>query len=263
MSKEILDLVGLQNQLEEYKMRIEHYNELSTLFDYPNEDYYVHVDKMIDALSNRYPDASKELEAFLELLPKDIYKLQELYTKSFEVQPVTSLEIGYLLYGDDYTRGEVMVHLNKEHKKVQNELGTELADHLANVLRLLPKMQDEHLVDELVTLMIAPAVEVMLKEYSAKNMEEKDKLYRKQYKTLIIPSVPVGMFLHLIKALYLVLDNDFVLIKENKPFGDASFFGFLSSELEVEEGKKSSNSSCMPSFDASGVMTSSSCSGCA
>jgi len=151
--------------------------------------------------------------------------------------------------------------INKEHKEVGNQLGTELSDHLANVLRLLPMMRDEAVVNDLVTMMIAPAVEVMMKEYSPSNMEAKDKLYKKQYKTLIIPSVPVGMFLHLIKALYLVLDVDFALIKENKPFGDASFFGFLSSELEVEEGKQSSNS-CKPMFDASGVMAASSCGTC-
>ena len=253
---------GHQNQQEVYRMRREHYNELSVLFDYPTEEYYAQVEWMIDRCSRDYADASKELEAFAALLPKDIYKLQELYTKAFEVQAVTSLEIGYLLYGDDYTRGEVMVHLNGEHKKVQNELGNELSDHIANVMRLIAKMKDETTMNDLVTLMVAPAVEVMMKEFSPKNMEAKDKLYNKQYKTLIIPSVPVGMFLHLIKALYMILDKDFTLIKENKPFADVSFFGFLASELEVEEGKKSSNSACAPSFDASGIMKNSGCGGC-
>lgn len=260
MLKVILDLVGHQNQLEESKMQRSHYATLSRLFDYPDESYYSLVTNVASELSAQYPDASKELEAFSKLLPTDIYRLQELYTKSFEVQAVTSLEIGYLLYGDDYTRGEVMVHLNQEHRAVGNELGTELSDHLANVLRLLSKMKDEAVINDLVTMMIVPAVEVMMKEYTPKSMEEKDKLYKKQYKTLIIPSVPVGMFLHLIKALYIVFDSDFALIKEDKPFGDVSFFGFLSSELEVEEGKQSSNS-CKPAFDPSGVV-SSSCGSC-
>ena len=262
MLKVTLVLVGQQNQLEGYKMNKDHYTAIAKLFDYPDATYYSHVTDMASELAEQYPDASKELDAFSKLLPNDVYVLQELYTKSFEVQAVTSLEIGYLLYGDDYTRGEVMVGLNQEHRAVGNELGTELSDHLANVLRLLPKMKDEAVVNELVTLMVAPAVEVMMKEYTPKNMEEKDKLYNKQYKTLIIPSVPVGMFLHLIKALFMILDSDFALIKENKPFGDASFIGFLSAELEVEEGKKSSNS-CAPTFDTSGVMTGSGCGSCA
>ena len=243
-------------------MQLSHYTTLSRLFDYPDESYPSLLTNVIQELSVKYPDAASELEAYSNLLPKDIHRLQELYTKSFEVQAVTSLEIGYLLYGDDYTRGEVMVHLNKEHREVGNELGTELSDHIANVLRLLPKMKDDVVINDLVTMMVAPSVEVMMKEYSPKSMEAKDKLYQKQYKTLIIPSVPMGMFLHLIKALYLVLDVDFALIKENKPFGDASFFGFLSSELEVEEGKQSSNS-CKPAFDPSGVMAGSSCGTCA
>jgi len=262
MLKGILDLVGLQNQPEEYNMKRGHYTTLSKLFEYPDASYYASVTSMIEELKENYSEASNELESFSKLLPQDIYRLQELYTKSFEVQAVTSLEIGYLLYGDDYTRGEVMVHLNQEHRAVGNELGSELSDHLANVLRLLPKMKDEIVVNDLVTLMIAPAVEVMMHEYTPKNMEAKDKLYKKQYKTLIIPSVPVGMFLHLIKALFMILDSDFKLIKENKPFGDASFIGFLSSELEVEEGKKSSNS-CAPTFDTSGVMVNSGCGSCA
>ena len=242
-------------------MDMKHYTTISRLFEYPNENYYGHLVETIDILSQDYPDAASELEMFSSRLPKDIYRLQELYTKSFEVQAVTSLEIGYLLYGDDYTRGEVMVNLNKEHKAVENELGTELSDHLSNVLRLLPKMTDKKIVNDLVTMMIVPAIEVMIKEYSPKNMEAKDKLYKKQYKTLIVSSAPVGMFLHLVKALYMIFDNDFTLIKENKPFGDASFFGFLSAELEVEEGKKSSNS-CAPAFDASGVMAGGGCGGC-
>ena len=261
MLKVIQDLVGHLNLQEEYKMKMNHYTSLAGLFEYPDESYYAQLLTVIDELSSNYPDASSELEAFSARLPKDIYQFQELYTKSFEVQAVTSLEIGYLLYGDDYTRGEVMVHLNKEHREVKNELGTELSDHLSNVLRLLPKMQDQKVMTDLVTMMVAPAVEIMIKEYSPKNMEAKDKLYKKQYKTLIVPSVPVGMFLHLIKALHSVLDSDFSLIKENRPFGDASFFGFLNAELEVEEGKKSSNS-CAPTFDASGVMQSSSCGSC-
>ena len=234
MLKVTLDLVGHQNQLEEYKMQRSHYTTLSKLFEYPDESYGSVVTKMISELAEQYPDASKELEAFSSLLPTDTYRLQELYTKSFEVQAVTSLEIGYLLYGDDYTRGEVMVGLNQEHRAVGNELGTELSDHLANVLRLLPKMKDEAVINELVTLMVAPAVEVMMKEYTPKNMEEKDKLYNKQYKTLILHSVPASMFLHLTKEIYMIVDTNFALIKEHKQFGHANVMGFLSPEREVE-----------------------------
>lgn len=235
---------------------MEQYIAISKLFDYPDDDYINKIDRASEALLSNYPSASVELEGFKKLLPTDTYRLQELYTKSFEVQAITSLEVGYVLYGDDYTRGEILANLNGEHKTVGNDCGGELADHLANLLRLLPKIESKELLNDLVRLMIAPAVENMMKEYSTSSMRQKDKLYKKQYKTLIIPPVPLGMFLHLFKALYILLDSDFKLITENKPFEDTSFFGFLKSELEVEEGKKSSNS-CSTTFNTCGVPTTS------
>jgi len=237
-------------------MKLNQYQLISTLFDYPHEGYLATMQSVADELKSDYPTASVELEELLKLLPTDIYKIQELYTKSFEVQAITSLEIGYVLYGDDYTRGEVLANLSGEHKAVGNELNGELADHLANVLRLIPKVKSSELLNDLVTLLVAPAVENMMKEYTPSSMKQKEKLYKKQYKTLIIPSVPLGMFLHLFKALYIIMDSDFELIKENKPFEDVSFFGFLKNELEVEEGKKSSNS-CSMRFDSNGMPVSS------
>ncbi len=233
-------------------MKLNQYQLISTLFDYPDTKYRETMQLVADKLKPVYPLASVELEELLKLLPTNLYKIQELYTKSFEVQAVTSLEIGYVLYGDDYTRGEVLANLSAEHKAVGNELGGELADHLANVLRLIPKLKDKELLNDLVTLMVAPAVENMMKEYSTTSMKQKEKFYKKQYKTLIVPSVPLGMYLHLFKALYIMLDSDFELIKENRPFEDVSFFGFLKNELEVEEGKKSSNS-CSMKFDSNGM----------
>jgi nitrate reductase assembly molybdenum cofactor insertion protein NarJ len=237
-------------------MKLSQYQLISPLFDYPHEGYRETMQKVANELKLDYPSASVELEELLKLLPTDVYEIQELYTKSFEVQAITSLEIGYVLYGDDYTRGEVLSNLNAEHKAVGNECGGELADHLANVLRLIPRIKEQELLNDLVTLLVAPAVENMMKEYTPSSMKQKEKLYKKQYKTLIIPSVPLGMYLHLFKALYIILESDFELITENKPFEDVSFFGFLKNELEVEEGKKSSNS-CSMKFDGNGMPVSS------
>ena len=65
----------------------------------------------------------------------------ELYLRTFDVQAITTLDIGYVLFGEDYKRGALLAGLSAEHKKVSNDCGIELADHLPNVLRLLPKME--------------------------------------------------------------------------------------------------------------------------
>jgi len=223
-------------------MSLKHYSAIAKLFDYPSDDYYNLVLEAIASLSDKYSQSKVELEKFLKLLPLEIHEVQELYSKSFEVQAVTSLDVGYVLYGDDYQRGIILVKLNQEHKNVNNDCGVELGDFLPNLLRLLPKIENEEVRDEMVTLLIAPSVEKMLNEYQPSSLNAKDKLYEKQYKTLIVPSYSITMFAHILQALYIIFESDFSLLKENKPFKDESFIGHIRGELEIQEGKQSSNS---------------------
>ncbi len=223
-------------------MKLDHYASFAKVFEYPEEDYHEVVIEAIKALGDGYPQSTKELEKFLELLPMQTGELQELYSKSFEVQAVTSLDVGYVLYGDDYQRGVIMVNLKEEHSKANNSCGEELTDFLPNLLRLLPKMQDPETIHELVTMLIAIAVEKMMEEYDASTLKAKDMLYKKQHKTLITPTLPITIFLHAFKALYLAFDSDFALIKTKKLFKGESFIGHIRNELEVQEGKQSSNS---------------------
>jgi nitrate reductase assembly molybdenum cofactor insertion protein NarJ len=223
-------------------MSLEHYNSLSKLFDYPEDDYYDAIANAIVSLKDDYPEAKIYLEKFVELLPLQLSEVQELYSKSFEVQAVTSLDVGYVLYGDDYQRGIILVKLNQEHKKVNNDCGVELGDFLPNLLRLLTKIEDDDVKNEMVTMLIAPSVEKMINEYQPTMLVEKDKLYKKQYKTLIIPSYSITIFGNILQALYAVFESDFTLLKNNKPFKDESFIGHIRGELEIQEGKQSSNS---------------------
>ncbi len=223
-------------------MDINHYESISKIFDYPDENYHDNVIKAINSISNKYPDAVKELKNFLELLPAKTSDLQEIFMKSFEVQAITSLDVGYVLFGDDYRRGAVLAKLSEEHTKTDNNCGQELVDCLPNLLRLLPKIKENDTAKELVTMLIVPAVEKMMNEYDIASIEAKEKFYKKQYKTLIVSSFSLLIFLHAFKALYILFDSDFSLIKENHLFKEKSFFGNIKRELDVEEGKQSSNS---------------------
>jgi nitrate reductase assembly molybdenum cofactor insertion protein NarJ len=84
-----------------------HYQALADLFEYPDIKYPQQVRKIIDLLDGNYPEAVADLERFLELLPdRELRTMQELFTRSFDVQAITTLDIGYVLFGDDYKRGE-------------------------------------------------------------------------------------------------------------------------------------------------------------
>ena len=66
---------------------------------------------------------------------------QEYYISTFDVQAICFLDIGYVLFGEDYKRGIFLVNIKKEQIKAGNDCGSELPDHLPNILTLLPKMQ--------------------------------------------------------------------------------------------------------------------------
>ena len=102
-------------------------------------------------LDRQYPEAGAALNAFTGFVSHaSLVEQEELFTRSFDVQAVTTLDLGYVLFGDDYKRGALLVNLNREHREAGNPCHNELADHLPNVLRLLPKLQDAALRDELV-----------------------------------------------------------------------------------------------------------------
>jgi len=67
-------------------------------------------------------------------------ELEELYTRTFDINPVCSLEVGWHLYGEDYNRGSLLVYLRGLLRSHGVEEGAELPDHLASVLRLLARL---------------------------------------------------------------------------------------------------------------------------
>ena len=100
---------------------IEYYQTLADMFDYPTSGYPVRVKIASETLRTKHPEAYAEVEEFRANLPEDdLYSMQELYTRSFDVQAITTLDIGYVLFGDDYKRGELLSHLNQEHHQVGN-----------------------------------------------------------------------------------------------------------------------------------------------
>lgn len=196
-----------------------HYRLIAGLFQYPDAAYPHRVRDIKSFLDRTYPGAAVELGRFLELLPvHDLRAMQELFTRSFDVQAITTLDIGYVLFGDDYKRGELLANLNREHLEAKNNCGTELADHLPNLLRLMGKLRDEELVRELVEVILAPALREMIGEFSTERVEKKNESYEKHYRTLIeAPEVrkeAVTLYGLTLKALYGVLKQDFSLVEE-------------------------------------------------
>lgn len=223
-------------------MEYEHYSLLADLFDFPGPQYREKAKKLSASLVERYPEAAVELHLFVEGIPESSNTLQEMYTRTFEIQSLTTLSIGYIMFGDDYKRGDLLANLNREHALAGNDCRGELADHLSNVLRLIPLIEDEGLLSELVSELLLPAVRLMAKEFDRERIRKKDANYAKHYKTLI--EAPAGtdltIFGRALEALLLVLGKDFPLGSEpaalaSVGYKGSDFLGMIQKEMEEME----------------------------
>lgn len=181
------------------------------LLSYPNKKTLLKVESVQEYLNQIYPEAAKAMIEFTEFARTiSPWKWEEIYTRTFDVQAITTLDAGYVLFGDDYKRGELLVNLSKEHTKAGNDCETELADHLPNLLRLLYKVSDKDFKDDLIYLIIKPALKKIINEFDSRNIEKKNKIYEKHHRTLIQFENNYGtVYQYLLQALLMVLDEDF------------------------------------------------------
>lgn len=224
-----------------------HYSKLADLFDFPDMSFVLHGRELLEILRERYPSAAAELQRFLDGIPTKTLDLQELYTRTFDVQAITTLDIGYVLFGDDYKRAELLSNLTREHRQVANDCGSELADHLPNVLRLIPKLKDQELIAELVSEILVPALRLMIREFDSERIVKKSANYQKHYKTLIesVPGSDLTIYCRALKVLFEVLTKDFQVTEVVAKLSDqqsADFLGLIGKEMEIEKNANPVNS---------------------
>lgn len=149
---------------------IKHYAILAELFRYPSPKLKAAADNSIPVLDSYNAGIDNMLAPFSKFVStSSLAAQQEYYTHTFDVQPVTTLDIGYVLFGDDYKRGIFMVYMKREHLKASNDCGSELPDHLPCILTLLSLMKDPMLAEELICSILIPAVEELIRRF--KNRE--------------------------------------------------------------------------------------------
>lgn len=191
---------------------ISNYELLADLFIYPESDTHkAKINSIFQYLLVHSPKAADAMISFMEFLEAATLKdMQELYLRSFDVQAITTLDIGFILFGEDYKRGQLLVNLNREHREAGNICHTELSDHLPNVLRLLPKMKDETIRNEIATRLVMSAIIKMTGEFAEEKIKKKDEIYKKHHKVILEFSQKYrAVYFTLLQALLIVMKDDF------------------------------------------------------
>lgn len=134
----------------------------SVLFEYPESSSLTAICSLNEELKDTEV-CKAGLDGFVSFAGSlELYAWQEYFVKTFEVEAVCNMDLGYLLFGEDYKRGDFLSMMQHEQVSAGNDTGHELADHLPNVLRLLPLMNDASLAEELACSIVKPAVKEIL-----------------------------------------------------------------------------------------------------
>lgn len=197
---------------------LEHYKLLAEVFMYPKENVFSTVKEIQNFLNTKYPEAGIEFERFSDFVANSTYnQIEEIFQKTFHIQAVCFLDIGYVLFNEDYKRGEFLVNMKAEQEKHNNNCDGELADNLPYILRLLPIHTDKKFIDELVVMALIPALEKMLSEFSDQKTHIREKVMNKKQKVIIMEGIKDGnIYKNAISALIKVFKKDFEKINFEK-----------------------------------------------
>ena len=145
------------------------YDAFAELLRYPGEGYHLRVEACRQAPGGLSPEADRLLGEFAAAVaPLSVADLEELYTSTFDLDPVCSLELGWHLFGENYSRGEFLVAMRQTLRRLGLEETTELPDHLTHVLRALGRMAPAE-AGRFSTKFVLPALEKMQAGLAGKN----------------------------------------------------------------------------------------------
>ena len=144
---------------------------LLTLFSaslsYPGDEGHLeNISKCNELIQKSSKKAAKNFTKFKENLEGyNQSELEELYTRTFDINGICSLDVGFVLFGEDYKRGALLVEISRLFREYNLDPKSELPDHLPNVLRLLAHIKDEDESEQIIEKLVIPAVDNIIAKF--------------------------------------------------------------------------------------------------
>ena len=135
---------------------------IAELLRYPGDHTQALAASLADAAMATGHPCQEHLEAFaLSARGMDLRELQEAFTRSFDLNPECSLDVGWHLFGETYRRGQFMAMMRHHLQAHGISEGSNLPDHLPNLLDLGTRLERQDAMD-LVDDCILPTLEKLL-----------------------------------------------------------------------------------------------------
>jgi len=135
------------------------YPVLAALLDYPEPELLAALDE-IDVALNNFPEAKVVLQPLLTFINEhSLIEVQENYVATFDRNPGHSLHLFEHVHGESRDRGQAMVDLLDEYKRLGLSMATnELPDHVPLFIEVLGVVNAEEarvLLDEAIHVLAA------------------------------------------------------------------------------------------------------------
>lgn len=136
-------------------MQKEGFNKFAELLEYPLEGY----EKLVASHSKEF--------GFLDFAEEhSLHTLQELYIRTFEVEPLCNLYIGVHIFGEDgFKRGSFMAKLKEAYLKYGVD-ESDVVDFLPCILRLATRLDDEDKYNSLIEECILRPLGTILESFN-------------------------------------------------------------------------------------------------
>lgn len=194
---------------------LQHYILLAELFKYPDGNFVKVVNQCQQMMELRYPEAANRMRKFTDYINNcDQDAREELFTKTFDVQPICYLDLGYVIFGEDYKRGAFLLHMQGEQQKYNNDCGTDLPDNICNVFTLMAQHPSAEFVEELAQKIVIPAAKKMIAEFETARVDLKIQVLKKLHKALIQEELNRGnVYRECLEAVLNILETDFGVVE--------------------------------------------------
>ncbi len=187
------------------------YRLFAPLLAYPGPALLKAVDACRSMLRLHCPEAVDTLEPFARWVAgTPLHDQEEIYTRTFHIQAICYLDLGYVLFGEDYKRGEFLVNMKREQAQAGNDCGDELPDNLVNVLNLMPLLKDVQLARDLGGRVMIPALRRMLAEFESSRMAMRDRMLQRKHNAILLQGrADQNVYAAVLQALLHLLLTDF------------------------------------------------------
>jgi nitrate reductase delta subunit len=137
---------------------------LADILEYPAANRRLSIDERDFLLKSEAQPFVSHINLFISSSEGlSLTERQELYARTFDLNPACALEIGYHLFGENYKRGVFLANLRETEEPFDIKQDHQLPDYLPVLLRLLTRLDDRELRTALIAECLIPGLEKMLK----------------------------------------------------------------------------------------------------